>query len=92
MSKDATSNKLKADALVSDLFKKARLLKFTEALYLKALARVRRGNPPGKESSIGDAINWEGLLSEIDDSKDIYFVLKIRIIDRSCRRPHSMNF
>ena len=41
---------------------------------MKALARVRRGNPPGKESSIGDALNWGGLLTEIEDGTDIYFV------------------
>lgn len=74
MEKDAASSQLKADALVSDLFKKAKLIKFTEALYVKALARVRRGNPPGKESSIGDALNWGGLLTEIEDGTDIYFV------------------
>jgi hypothetical protein len=48
MAKDAAGNKLKADALVSDLFKKAKLIRLTEALYVKALARVRRGNPPGQ--------------------------------------------
>jgi predicted nucleic acid-binding protein len=74
MAKDAANSKLKADALVSDLFKKAKLIKLTETLYLKALARVRRGNPPGKESSIGDAINWGGLLTDIDDGTDVYFV------------------
>ena len=33
----AASNKLKADSLVSDVFQKAKLIKFTEALYVKAL-------------------------------------------------------
>jgi predicted nucleic acid-binding protein len=74
MAKDAASSKLKADDLVSDLFKKAKLIKITETLYIKALARVRRGNPPGKESSIGDALNWGGLLTEIDEWTDLYFV------------------
>ena len=74
MAKDAASNKLKADDLVSDLFKKAKLIKVTETLYMKALARVQRGNPPGKESSIGDALNWGGLLTEIGEWTDLYFV------------------
>jgi predicted nucleic acid-binding protein len=74
MSEDAAFSKLKADALVSDLFKKAKLIKFTEALYVKVLARVRRGNPPGKEDSIGDALNWGALLTEVLDGTDIYFV------------------
>lgn len=74
MAKDAESSALKADALVSDLFNKANVIKVTDELYLEALSRVRRGNPPGKEGSLGDAINWGALLSEISEGTDIHFV------------------
>lgn len=32
------------------------------------------GNPPGKQHSYGDAINWESLLQNTDDEKDLCLV------------------
>jgi PIN domain len=74
MTKDAIDGKLKADALVADLFKKANLIAVTDQVYADALRRIRRGNPPGKENSSGDAINWECLLSKIDSGTDVHLV------------------
>jgi predicted nucleic acid-binding protein len=65
---------LNADGLVADLFKKATIVEVSDNIYLKALKRVRRGNPPGKENSLGDAINWECLLATTAEHTDIYFV------------------
>lgn len=71
---DARNGALKADELVSDLISKSTLLKTTEDLYLDALTRVRLGNPPGKEGSLGDAINWGCLLKEIPEGEDLHLV------------------
>lgn len=71
---DAELGDLAADDVVSTLFKKAKKIASTDVLYLKALRRVRLGNPPGKEFSLGDALNWECLLNEIPNGADIYIV------------------
>lgn len=70
----ANDGVLKADELINDLFEKATLINSDDKLYLKALERVRTGNPPGKENSLGDAINWECLLKSIDEFVDLYLV------------------
>lgn len=71
---DAESSTLSADPIVSDLFAKARVLEITDDIYLRALRRVRLGNPPGKEQSLGDAVNWEALLENIPKGTSIYLV------------------
>jgi hypothetical protein len=59
---DANARKLKADELVIDLFAKSTMITTTQDLYLKAVQRVRLGNPPGKDNSLGDTLNWCCLL------------------------------
>jgi predicted nucleic acid-binding protein len=71
---DAEMEALSADKVVSALFSKAKNIVVSEKLYLKAVMRIRLGNPPGKEGSMGDAVNWECLLSEVSDQEDIYIV------------------
>jgi hypothetical protein len=36
--------------------------------------RVRLGNPPGKEGSMGDAVSWECLLARVQNGTDIFLV------------------
>ncbi len=36
--------------------------------------RVDLGNPPGKQGSLGDAVNWELLLETVPDDEDLHFV------------------
>ncbi len=74
VTEDAIEGDLKADALVADLFKKATMIPVSDDIYLDALKRVRLGNPPGKENSLGDAISWECLLATIDDGADVHLV------------------
>jgi predicted nucleic acid-binding protein len=71
---DADCEELNADKIVSALFSKAKNIATDDELYLKALERVRLGNPPGKEGSMGDAVSWESLLSEVPDGENIYIV------------------
>lgn len=40
----------------------------------QAQLRYRKGNPPGKNDSYGDAINWECLLDKIPEGEDLYFI------------------
>jgi hypothetical protein len=65
---------LDADEVVLALFSKATKIPTSDELYIKALKRVRLGNPPGKEGSLGDAVNWECLLKEVPDKESIHVV------------------
>jgi hypothetical protein len=40
----------------------------------KAKLRMSVGNPPGKNNSLGDAINWESLLDQTLAGEDLYFI------------------
>lgn len=56
---------LKADALISRIFDAA--TKFPRSNEIIDRARLRRdlGNPPGKNDSLGDQVNWEALLEGV---------------------------
>ncbi len=71
---DAKSMSLKADEIVKGLFAKATKPAFKDEHYLEALKRVRLGNPPGKNDSVGDALNWETLLVAVPDWTDLHLV------------------
>jgi predicted nucleic acid-binding protein len=71
---DAKNMSLKADEIVTGLFKKATKPAFIQEQYLSALMRTRLGNPPGKDESVGDAVNWETLLATVDDGTHLYLV------------------
>jgi len=60
---DAKSMSLKADEIVTGLFTKATKPAFIQEQYLSALMRTRLGNPPGKDESVGDAVNCQLLAS-----------------------------
>jgi hypothetical protein len=72
--KDAAEHKLGADRLISDLFDLAKRVPATPAIVASARERFDRGNPPGKNDSYGDAINWESLLSAVPNSENLNVV------------------
>jgi Fic family protein len=72
--KEAEKAKLGADALFRQLLTAARVSKITKADYATATRRMRRGNPPGKEVSLGDRINWEMLLRLAPDESEMHIV------------------
>lgn len=74
ISKDIESNSLKADQVIQELFEKAEAIKTTEKLISKAQLRMSIGNPPGKNGSLGDAINWESLLDNVPNDEDLYLI------------------
>ena len=73
VSKSIVNEELLADIIISDLFATAEYLD-SEKYYDLAVKRMNIGNPPGKDRSYGDAINWETLLGEIPESTDLYMI------------------
>lgn len=73
LQEDAVSGNFKADGVIRELLEKATLV--DSAPYVE-LARVRaeRGNPPGKNTSVRDGINWETLLASVPDREDLHCI------------------
>ncbi|SMN15016.1 hypothetical protein CRYPA_1105 [uncultured Candidatus Thioglobus sp.] len=71
---DVAARTLKADQKIEELFKKAKLVKTTQKLVDKARLRMDVKNPPGKDGSLGDAINWEALLESVTDDEKLHLV------------------
>lgn len=74
ISDDVETKSLKADEKIEELFEKASIIETTPELVEKARFRMDVRNPPGKDGSLGDAINWEGLLASVPDKEDLYLV------------------
>jgi predicted nucleic acid-binding protein len=71
---DVSARTLKADEKISELFGKAQIIDTTDELISKARLRMDVRNPPGKDGSLGDAINWEGLLASVANSEKLHLV------------------
>ena len=74
LQQDIDKQELQADQLIKKLFGLATTLERTQVLVAAARERVELGNPPGKKGSIGDAVNWEALLSEAPRKELLYFI------------------
>jgi predicted nucleic acid-binding protein len=74
LNKEISSNSLKADMVIKDLFSLIDQIITTDEVLAKAVRRVQVGNPPGKNGSIGDAINWEVLLTAVQPGTDLHFI------------------
>lgn len=68
----AKQGQLKTDIIIERLFKNA--MPIEEDVIKKAQRRLLLGNPPGKKNTIGDAVNWEQLLSTIPEDQDLHIV------------------
>jgi predicted nucleic acid-binding protein len=66
--------KLKADITIDEIFDKAIFVDITDELIERAKLRFDLGNPPGKNNSYGDALNWESLLIEVNYEEDLFFL------------------
>ena len=62
----ALKGKLKADVIVKNIFKSP--IDTTQDIINKAKIRMDVGNPPGKNGSLGDAVNWEVLLASVEST------------------------
>ena len=88
---DFEHRRLPADHLLDRLFAAGRRLPVTDEILVRARSRYDLGNPPGKEGSYGDAVNWECLLAEIPPGQELHLVTRDRDfasrIDRSRLSP-----
>lgn len=86
---DASNQTLQPDVLLRALFEKAEKYPEDNGVFGLALQRMQKGNPPGKNGSVGDQYNWEILLKEVPDA-DLYIVSKdgdyVSVLNSS--RPH----
>jgi len=60
-------------SFISDLLRKptkSNIIETTKELVDRARLRMDIRNPPGKDDSLGDAINWEGLLNNVKKIKN----------------------
>jgi hypothetical protein len=71
---DIKAKALKADRIIQSFFTLGRKLPAHSYILDRARFRMGVGNPPGKNNSLGDAINWECLLEEIPAGEDLFFV------------------
>jgi predicted nucleic acid-binding protein len=71
---DIKAKDLKADRIVRSLFSSGKKLVANLDILDRARFRMGVGNPPGKNNSLGDAINWECLLDGIPVGEDLYFI------------------
>lgn len=71
---DINAHTLKADKKIEELFSKSNIIETTKDLVDKARLRMDVGNPPGKNGSLGDAINWEGLLESVENNQALYLI------------------
>ncbi len=71
---DIKAKTLKADRIIQSLFSLGKQLTPDSNTIDKAKLRMSVGNPPGKNNSLGDAINWESLLEQTQTGEDLYFI------------------
>ncbi len=71
---DIKAKTLKADRIIQSLFRLGKQLTPDLTTIEQAKLRMSVGNPPGKNNSLGDAINWESLLNETLAGEDLYFI------------------
>ncbi len=74
LNRDIKSKSLKADQVINSLFDQVEIIPTTRAIMTSSKARLDIGNPPGKNGSLGDSINWETLLAVVPNNQDIHFV------------------
>lgn len=71
---DAESDSLIADDVLNQLFSKATYIETSSDILDVAVTRFEIGNPPGKDKSYGDAINWVSLLKVASKHEDLHFI------------------
>lgn len=71
---DVIENRLLTDTLIKEILANSKPIPTTPALYLKAKMRVALGNPPGKNGSLGDSVNWIALLDTVPNGENLYVI------------------
>ena len=71
---DIASRELLADKLIEDIFSRSEILETTMEVFSVASMRIAIGNPPGKNNSIGDSINWTVLLQAVPNTENLHII------------------
>jgi predicted nucleic acid-binding protein len=74
ITKDFRNETFKADNIISELFSRAKSISISTEVVQRAKLRYDLGNPPGKDKSYGDAVNWECLLAAVPNGEDLFFI------------------
>lgn len=72
--RDIHANALAADKTIKKVFEAAHFVEMTPEILCRARIRKELRNPPGKQDSIGDAVNWETLLDAVPKGECLYFI------------------
>ena len=72
--KDIGDFNLSADTLIDNILKNSTIKEISKEHFEKAYRRMSIGNPPGKNGSIGDSINWIILLDSVENGKDLHII------------------
>jgi predicted nucleic acid-binding protein len=65
---------LQTDQIIRSFFENGHKVVLDQAIIDRARLRMGVGNPPGKNNSLGDAINWECLLAVVPDQTDLFLI------------------
>lgn len=74
VNEDISAKNLVADRLIGGIFERSNVINTTMEVFNTASMRMAIGNPPGKNNSIGDAINWVLLLESVPEGEDIHVI------------------
>ncbi len=74
LTKDIKDYRLKADEIIERLVRLAKIINCSGEITEKARIRYDLGNPPGKNDSLGDAVNWLALLTTVPEKVDLHFI------------------
>jgi len=72
--KDISEQTLLADRLIGEIFGKQKMVPVTKDVYQTASMRLSLGNPPGKNNSLGDAVNWTILLASVPPKENLHII------------------
>lgn len=72
--KDVSEQTLLADRLIGEIFGRQKIAPVTKDVYETASMRLSLGNPPGKNNSLGDAVNWTILLASVPLKEDLHII------------------
>lgn len=71
---DVISERLLTDTLIKDIFAKNTAIPVTSEIFSLAQRRISLGNPPGKNGSLGDSVNWTALLETVPTGENIHVI------------------
>jgi len=71
---DSSLKSLQADKAISEIFELCTRIPTSADIINSAYLRYNIGDPPGKDSKYGDAVNWLSLLQSVPNGEDFFFI------------------